>query len=142
MFGGQQCFSNYSSGAEDTMNQYSACLGIDWADKKHDLCLLDTATGKKSRLVLPHTPQAINEYFTGLRARYPGQQIAVGLEQSRGQIAKGKGRQAAVRALAYKWIRIIWKCWQTRTPYNEVKYLECLRKKGSPLLSYAAKNAA
>ena len=58
------------------------------------------------------------------------------------QIAKGKSRQAAVRALAYKWIRIIWKCWQTRTPYNEVKYLEALRKKGSTLLSYAAKNAA
>jgi transposase len=58
------------------------------------------------------------------------------------QIAKGKSRQAAVRALAYKWIRIIWKCWQTRTPYSEVKYLEALRKKGSSLLSYAAKNAA
>ena len=68
------------------MNQYAACLGIDWADKKHDLCLLDTATGKKTRLVLTHTPQAINEYFTGLRARYPGQQIAVGLEQSRGPL--------------------------------------------------------
>jgi transposase len=58
------------------------------------------------------------------------------------QIAKGKSRQAAVRALAYKWIRIIWKCWQTRTPYNEVRYLEALRKKGSTLLSYAARNAA
>ncbi len=58
------------------------------------------------------------------------------------QIAKGKSRQAALRALAYKWIRIIWKCWQTRTPYNEVRYLEALRKKGSSLLSYAAKNAA
>lgn len=57
------------------------------------------------------------------------------------QIAKGKSRQAAVRALAYKWIRIIWKCWLTSTPYNEVKYLEALRKKGSPLLSYAAKSA-
>lgn len=68
------------------MNQYPACLGIDWADKKHDLCLLDTASGKKTRLVLPHTPQAINEYFTGLRACYPGQQIAVGLEQSRGPL--------------------------------------------------------
>lgn len=58
------------------------------------------------------------------------------------QIAKGKSRQAAVRALAYKWIRIIWKCWQTRTPYSEVKYLEALRKKGSPLLTYAATTAA
>ncbi len=58
------------------------------------------------------------------------------------QRAKGKSRQAAVRALAFKWIRIIYRCWQTRTEYNEVKYLESLRKKGSSLLSYAAQNAA
>jgi transposase len=58
------------------------------------------------------------------------------------QRLKGKKHHAAVRALAFKWIRIIWKCWQTYTPYNEVSYLENLRKKGSPLLSYAAKHAA
>src|SRR5437762_8884320 len=40
------------------------------------------------------------------------------------QRAKGKTHQAAAGALAYKWIRIIWKCWQTSTPYNEVKYLD------------------
>jgi transposase len=58
------------------------------------------------------------------------------------QRAKGKGHHAAVRALAFKWIRIIWKCWQTRTPYSEVKYLESLRKKGSSLLLFAANNPA
>lgn len=56
------------------------------------------------------------------------------------QKALGKSHQAAVRALAFKWIRIIYRCWQTRTEYNEVKYLENLRKKESPLLSYAANN--
>ena len=56
------------------------------------------------------------------------------------QLAKGKTHHAAVRALAYKWIRILWKCWQTSTPYNEVKYLEHLRKKGSPLLNYIVTN--
>ena len=54
------------------------------------------------------------------------------------QRAKGKDHHAAVRALAFKWMRIIWKCWQTRTPYNEVTYLESLRKKGSALLKFAA----
>ena len=54
------------------------------------------------------------------------------------QRAKGKEHHAAVRALAFKWIRIIWKCWQTSTPYNEVIYLESLRKKGSSLLKFAA----
>lgn len=56
------------------------------------------------------------------------------------QRAKGKSHQAAVRALAFKWIRIIYRCWQTRTPYNEVTYLESLRKKGSSLLNFAAHN--
>jgi len=58
------------------------------------------------------------------------------------QIGRGKGHQAAVRALAYKWIRIIYRCWQTRTPYDEVAYLESLRRKGSPLLTYAAEHRA
>jgi transposase len=57
-----------------------------------------------------------------------------------GQRAKGKSHQAAVRSPAFKWVRIIYRCWQTCTPYNEVKYLESLRRKGSPLLSYAANN--
>ncbi len=58
------------------------------------------------------------------------------------QRERGKGHQAATRALAYKWIRIIFRCWQTRTPYDEVTYLESLRRKGSPLLSYAAQKPA
>ncbi len=51
------------------------------------------------------------------------------------QKAKGKSHQAAVRALAYKWIRIIWKCWQTREKYDEARYVEVLRKKGSKLVA-------
>lgn len=51
------------------------------------------------------------------------------------QKTKGKNHQAAVRALAYKWIRVIWKCWHTREKYDEARYLECLRKKGSAFLS-------
>jgi transposase len=54
------------------------------------------------------------------------------------QREKGKSHQAAVRALAYKWIRIIWKCWQTRTKYDEARYVECLRKKGSALIPATA----
>jgi len=47
-----------------------------------------------------------------------------------------------VRSLAFKWVRIIFRCWQTKTLYDEVKYLESLRRKGSPLLNYAANNPA
>lgn len=47
---------------------------------------------------------------------------------------RGKGHHAAVRALAFKWIRILWRCWQDRTPYDEERYLEALRRRGSPLV--------
>ena len=33
--------------------------------------------------------------------------------------AAGFGHQAAVRALAYKWIRTMFRLWKTRTTYNE-----------------------
>jgi transposase len=50
----------------------------------------------------------------------------------------GKTHQMAVRALAFKWIRILWRCWQDRKPYNETTYLMSLQDKGSPLLQYIA----
>jgi len=53
----------------------------------------------------------------------------------RQQRDKGSSHQAAVRALAFKWIRIIYRCWKTRTPYDESTYLNALRKRGSPLLN-------
>ena len=47
---------------------------------------------------------------------------------------KGCGHHTAVRALAYKWQRIIWKCWQTRTIYKEAIYEAALKKNKSPLI--------
>src|SRR5713101_3007891 len=52
---------------------------------------------------------------------------------------KGKAHQAAVRALAFKWIRILYRCWQERTPYDEATYLQALTRRGSSLLQNLAK---
>jgi hypothetical protein len=49
------------------------------------------------------------------------------------QRAKGCPLHTVVRALAYKWQRIIWRCWQDRTPYSEEIYLAALRRSRSPL---------
>jgi transposase len=59
----------------------------------------------------------------------------------RQQRAKGASHNVAVRALAYKWIRVLYRCWQDRTPYDESKYLEALRRRGSPLLKQLAEAA-
>jgi transposase len=53
----------------------------------------------------------------------------------------GKAHGAAIRALAFKWQRIMWRCWQDRTPYNEVYYLTTLQKRGSKLLKLIAEPA-
>ncbi len=49
------------------------------------------------------------------------------------QRERGNGHHAAVRALAYKWIRILFRCWQSRQPYDENIYLRALQHRQSPL---------
>jgi transposase len=66
--------------------EYAVLVGLDWADQKHDLCLMETATGKEERLVLEHKPERINEWISEMIAKYPGQRIAICLEQSRGPV--------------------------------------------------------
>ncbi len=52
------------------------------------------------------------------------------------QTSRGHGHHAAVRALAFKWIRILFVCWQTRTPYDEARHLRQLQHRASPLCQY------
>ena len=54
---------------------------------------------------------------------------------------KGNAHQAAVRALAFKWIRILFRCWQDRTPYDESVYLNALNSRGSSLIHNLAKGS-
>lgn len=61
-------------------------------------------------------------YSTWARAYY---------DQMRG---RGLRNPAAIRALAFKWIRIIFRCWKDQKPYDEQIHLKSLRAKQSPLL--------
>jgi transposase len=55
--------------------------------------------------------------------------------------ARGARHQAALRALAFKWIRILHRCWLDRVPYDESRYLMALQKRGAPLLKHAAQSS-
>jgi transposase len=46
--------------------------------------------------------------------------------------AKGKSHHATVRALAFKWIRILYRCWQDRTPYSESLYQDSHDRRTGP----------
>lgn len=49
------------------------------------------------------------------------------------QRQRGVSHHAAVRALAYKWIRILYRCWKDCAPYDEQVYLKSLKRRRSPL---------
>jgi transposase len=48
------------------------------------------------------------------------------------QRTRGKGHHAAVRAVAFKWVRIFFACWKNRVPYDPQRYLQALQQRGSP----------
>lgn len=49
------------------------------------------------------------------------------------QRERGAGHHAAVRALAYKWIRIVFRCWKDRVAYDEALFVLQLQKRNSLL---------
>ncbi|MBW6521394.1 MAG: IS110 family transposase [Desulfoarculaceae bacterium] len=65
---------------------FAAFVGVDWADKKHDVSISSGDGGKPVHQVITHTPEALNEWLLSLRQQYPDGLIALCLEQSRGAL--------------------------------------------------------
>jgi transposase len=65
---------------------FAACVGIDWADAKHDVCLQAAGSAKRECFQLEHTPEAIDAWVTTLRTRFNGQPVAVCLELKKGPL--------------------------------------------------------
>jgi len=45
---------------------------------------------------------------------------------------RGKGHHAAIRALAFRWLRVIIRCWKDRQPYDDQRYTKRLAAARSP----------
>lgn len=68
------------------LDQFAALIGIDWADKKHDICLLDNASQEVEYAVITHNPKTIDEWVQALRIRFDSQPIAISLELKSGPL--------------------------------------------------------
>jgi transposase len=66
--------------------EFAAFIGIDWADRKHDVCLAAAGSEKRERSVLEHRPAAIRQWAEKLRERFHGAPVAVCLELTHGPI--------------------------------------------------------
>lgn len=51
-------------------------------------------------------------------------------EFCKSRMEKGWSKFRIYRALAFKWIRILWRCWKDNVQYDEAKYLASLQKHG------------
>lgn len=69
-----------------TRDGVAVWLGIDWADEKHRWAMRTDGEARIQQGDLEHTPEAVEQFIVGLARRFPGQNIAVALEQSRGAL--------------------------------------------------------
>jgi transposase len=60
---------------------------------------------------------------------------------SQPQRDQGTAPQAAVRALAFTWSRLLFRCWPDRTSSEESVSLQALNRRGSSLIQHLAKEA-
>jgi transposase len=69
--------------------------------------------------------------WAGLSVKYSAWAKAYYHQQSQGE----KGHAAILRSLAFKWLRILWRCWKERTPYDEARYLARLQTRNPTLFA-------
>jgi transposase len=84
-----------------------------------------------------HRRYACNKFWRQTFVEWAGQTVIKSLWAKafyQQQKAKGHRHQCILRSLAYKWQRILFRCWQNRETYDESRYLEALKKSSSPLV--------
>lgn len=68
------------------VSDFSALIGIDWADRKHDICEVNQQTNKQSLTIISSQPKAINAWANELKRKYNGQPVAVACELKKGPL--------------------------------------------------------
>ncbi len=76
---------------QEEASKFAAFVGIDWADRKHDVCLQIPGHATPEASVLEHRPTAIDPWARHLRERFGGRPIAVCVE-----LAHPKARRSVI----------------------------------------------
>ena len=68
-----------------TSTSFTAFIGIDWADTKHDVCLQASNNDKREFAVIPHQVDRIEQWAYAVHERFGGT-IAIAVELAKGPI--------------------------------------------------------
>lgn len=71
---------------EPTIDDFSALIGVDWADKKHDICEVPVGSKNYPYSVISTKPQALYEWAMSLKSRYPDKPVALICELKKGPL--------------------------------------------------------
>ncbi len=52
---------------QEGTTEFAAVIGLDWADKKHDVCIRAQGADELERGVVQHRPVALQDWVEGLR---------------------------------------------------------------------------
>lgn len=117
---------------------------FDSAAQVHNTAGISPVTTASSTMRVVHWRPACSKFLRQRFQEYANESIRHSIwarAYYQMQRARGKGHQAAIRALAFKWIRVMFACWRTHQPYDELRYLAALQQRHSPLLDYLSKRA-
>ena len=64
----------------------AVCVGLDWADRQHVICLRAVGCEETESVQLEQKPDALHEWIAQLRVRFAGRKIGIAIEQSRGAV--------------------------------------------------------
>ena len=67
-------------------SDFAAYIGLDWADKKHDICLKAGIEDDLEYAIVKHTPESIHEWALFLQKRFSNKPIAICLELKAGPV--------------------------------------------------------
>jgi transposase len=98
-------------------------------------------TKQSGKMHFVHRRYACNKFWRQTFVEWAAQTIIKSLWAKayyQQQEAKGQRHQSILRGLAYKWQRILFKCWQNNQRYDESRYLQALKRSSSPLLPIIA----
>ena len=82
-------------------HRFTAYVGIDWADTKHDVCLQSPGNASREFDCIAHRVAAIDQWAQSLRQRFGGP-IAVALELAKGPHCLRTAEVRLLGALSYQ----------------------------------------
>lgn len=78
---------------------FAAWVGLDWADKRHWVCLCPEGSDQEESYALEHQAEAIQDWLRELERRFGGRPVAVVVEQTRGALIYALGESPVVTLL-------------------------------------------